>query len=124
MVDLFGFVGGSARSRAGEAEADAVAAEVAGREREFAAEQLGRPLDEPEPEAAAVAGGGDVAVAGDAVPETLAAFYAGAADQVVAVSRDADGLAVERRRTPTSDDNASRAATFRSSPPFVSLRGE
>ncbi|WP_089650145.1 methyl-accepting chemotaxis protein [Halobacterium hubeiense] len=63
-------------------------------------------------------------VVGDSVPETLAAFYAGAADQVVAVSQDADALAVERRRTPTSDDSASRAATLQPSPPFVSLRSE
>ncbi|MCG1004041.1 MULTISPECIES: methyl-accepting chemotaxis protein [Halobacterium] len=63
-------------------------------------------------------------VVSDIVPETLAAFYAGAADQVVAVARDADGLAVERRRTPTSDDGTIRRADAQSSPPFVRVRGD
>jgi len=63
-------------------------------------------------------------VVSESVSETLAAFYAGAADQVLAVSRDADGLSVERRRSPTTDERASRGAAVESGPPFFRVRGD
>jgi predicted nucleic acid-binding Zn-ribbon protein len=58
-------------------------------------------------------------VADGEVPETLAAFYAGAADQELRLDSTARGASVELRTSPTGTPGVERSIESRSRPPFV-----
>ncbi|MFC7026949.1 methyl-accepting chemotaxis protein [Halomicroarcula sp. GCM10025324] len=58
-------------------------------------------------------------VATGAVPETLAAFYAGAADQELVLEASATGPSIELRSAPTGTTGVERSVTSLERPPFL-----
>jgi citrate lyase beta subunit len=58
-------------------------------------------------------------VATGAVPETLAAFYAGAADQELVLEASATGPSIELRSAPTGTTGVERSVTPLERPPFL-----